>query len=244
MFENSNQNVDHLYVAVAGNIGSGKSTLTTLLAQKFGWHPYYEIVDTNPYLIDFYRDMRRWSFQLQMYFLTKRFQHRYEMLRSQASVIQDRTIYEDAEIFAKNLFMRGKMEERDFRAYTEHFNLLSQFMRAPDLLIYLKADVPTLLQRIALRGRDYEQMIPSEYLTQLNNLYEEFFSFYDKGAKMTIDVGRKDFLNQPKHFDQVVSEVSWEVEKIRNKSQKPLPLGTQFRRRATDFSLKLDLRKS
>lgn len=230
---------DQVFVAIAGNIGSGKSSLTTLLAQKFGWRPYYEIVDTNPYLVDFYRDMRRWSFQLQMFFLTKRFHHQQEIANVGTSVIQDRTIYEDAEIFAKNLFMHGKMEERDYRTYTEHFQLMTKFLRAPDLLIYLKADVSTLLQRIALRGRDYEQSIPSEYLSQLNDQYESYARSYDKGSILTLDVNRRDFVNNPKHLDQIANEVGWEIEKIKNRAQKELPLGAQQKRRSEPLQYEL-----
>jgi deoxyadenosine/deoxycytidine kinase len=221
---------DPVFVAIAGNIGSGKSSLTTVLAQRFGWKPYYEIVDTNPYLADFYKDMRRWSFQLQMFFLTKRFNHQQDILKGGDSVIQDRTIFEDAEIFAKNLFLQGRMEERDYRTYTEHFQLMTNYLKVPDLIVYLKADVSTLLTRIALRGRDYEQKIPAEYLTQLNGHYDGFAKSYNKGPLITIDVNRLDFVNNPKHLEQISNEVSWEIEKIRNRAQTRLPLGTAYER--------------
>ncbi|MDB5036660.1 MAG: Deoxyadenosine/deoxycytidine kinase [Bacteriovoracaceae bacterium] len=212
------------FIAIAGNIGSGKSSLTTLLSQKFGWKPYYEIVETNPYLADFYKDMKRWSFHLQMFFLTKRFQHQQELIRSETTVLQDRTIYEDAEIFAKNLYLHGKMEERDYRTYAGHFNLMTSFLKVPDLLIYLKADVKTLMERIALRGRDYERTIPAEYLTQLNTQYEAWTSSYNKGRILRIDVSKLDFVNSAKDLDKVASLISWELECLRNKSQTALPL--------------------
>lgn len=160
------------FIAIAGNIGCGKSSLTTLLAQRFGWLPYYEIVESNPYLVDFYSDMKRWSFHLQMFFLTKRFRHQQEIARTTQTVVQDRTIYEDAEIFAKNLYLHGKMDERDYRSYAEHFSLMTSFLKVPDLLIYLRADLDALTERIAIRGRDYEKSIPRDYLQQLNNQYE------------------------------------------------------------------------
>lgn len=212
------------FVAIAGNIGSGKSSLTTLLGQKFGWKPYYEIVEANPYLADFYKDMRRWSFHLQMFFLTKRFQHHQEIVKSDAPVVQDRTIYEDAEIFAKNLYLHGKMEERDYRTYVGHFDLMTSFLKAPDLLIYLKADTATLLQRIALRGRDYEKSIPEEYLHQLNQQYDAWTSSYDKGRKLEIDVSKMDFVNNSVDLNKIAALVLWELDCLRNRSQGSLPL--------------------
>lgn len=216
--------LDPRFIAVAGNIGSGKSSLTTLLSQKFGWKPYYEIVESNPYLTDFYKDMKRWSFQLQMFFLTKRFRHQQEIAASKESIIQDRTIYEDAEIFAKNLYLHGKMEERDYRTYISHFELMTRFLKAPELLIYLRAEVPTLMERIAMRGRDYEKSIPAKYLEQLNTQYEAWISGYNLGRLLIIDVTQKDFVNSPKDLDQIASMVSWELECIKNQAQTALPL--------------------
>jgi deoxyadenosine/deoxycytidine kinase len=213
------------FIAIAGNIGSGKSSLTTLLAQKFGWKPYYEIVEANPYLPDFYKDMRRWSFHLQMFFLTKRFQHHQEIVKSGIPVIQDRTIYEDAEIFAKNLYLQGKMEERDYRTYVSHFDLMTSFLKTPDLLIYLKADSETLLERIALRGRDYEKSIPAQYLKQLNQQYELWTTAYDKGRMLEIDVSKLDFVNNTTDLNKIAALVSWELDCLRNSSQAALPLG-------------------
>jgi len=214
------------FVAIAGNIGSGKSSLTTLLAEKFGWKPYYEIVETNPYLADFYKDMRRWSFQLQMFFLTKRFRHQQEIAASSISVIQDRTIYEDAEIFAKNLYLHGNMEERDYKTYVEHFHLMTNFLKTPDLLIYLKAEVPTLIERIDIRGRDYERSIPKEYLAQLNEHYNSWIASYHRGPVVTFDVGKLNFVKQSKHLAQIASVVSWELARLKNKEQAALPLQT------------------
>ena len=207
---------DNLFVAIAGNIGCGKSSLTTLLSQEFGWKSYYEIVETNPYLADFYGDMHRWSFHLQMFFLTKRFQHQTEIAASNESVVQDRTIYEDVEVFAKNLYLRGQMDERDYKSYAEHFHLMTSFLKVPDLLIYLRCDVPTLQDRIKIRGRNYEHTIPSDYLEQLNDRYESWVNGYDKGPMVTVDVGKRDFVNSRKDFDHIKSIVSWELDKIRN----------------------------
>jgi deoxyadenosine/deoxycytidine kinase len=236
-----NTSSNETFVAIAGNIGSGKSSLTTLLAQKFGWKPYYEIVETNPYLSDFYKNMLRWSFQLQMFFLTKRFNHQQEILKSGVSVVQDRTIYEDAEIFAKNLYLHGKMEERDYKTYVEHFQLMTGFLKAPDLLVYLKADVDTLTKRIQIRGRDYEQTIPAEYLEQLNERYNSWTSSYDKGAILTIDVGSRDFVNNPRHLDEIAALVSWELKRVKNKSQVALPLqkGSKRTSRRTESVISL-----
>ena len=178
------------FVAVSGNIGSGKSTITTLLSEKLGWKPYYEVVDENPYLPDFYADMPRWSFHLQVFFLSKRFQHHQEIVRAPHSVIQDRTIYEDAEIFARNLYLQGLMDERDFRNYHELFNTMLQFLHPPDLIIYLKASVPTLLERIRRRARDFEQRIPADYLTQLNERYAEWAERFTQCPILTVDADR------------------------------------------------------
>ena len=167
------------FVAMSGNIGSGKSTLTTLLAQRLGWQPYYEVVDENPYLADFYGDMARWSFPLQVFFLTRRFRHHQEILRATHSVIQDRTIYEDADIFARNLYLQGLMDERDYRAYHDLFTMMVDYLRPPDLVIYLRAPVDVLIERIRARSRDFEREIPRDYLAQLNDRYEEWVARFD-----------------------------------------------------------------
>ncbi|HEX4841569.1 MAG TPA: deoxynucleoside kinase [bacterium] len=175
------------FVAVSGNIGSGKSTVTALLSEKLGWTPYYEVVDENPYLADFYGDMSRWSFHVQVFFLSKRFQHHQQIVRAAASIIQDRTIYEDAEIFARNLYLHGQMDERDFRSYYDLFTTMLQFLRPPDLILYLNASVPTLVHRIKTRARDFEQRIPAQYLAQLNERYAEWVEHFSLCPVVTID---------------------------------------------------------
>ncbi len=175
------------FVAMSGNIGSGKSTLTTLLCQRLGWQPYYEVVDENPYLPDFYADMSRWSFHLQVFFLARRFQHHQEILRSGRAVIQDRTIYEDVEIFARNLYLQGLMDERDFRAYHDLFQTMVGFLRPPDLVIYLRAPVEVLLERIRARSRDFERQIPADYLAQLNERYEEWVARFNLCPMLVVD---------------------------------------------------------
>ncbi|HEY3247151.1 MAG TPA: deoxynucleoside kinase [bacterium] len=183
------------FVAVSGNIGSGKSTLTTVLSDRLGWTPYYEVVDENPYLPDFYGNMPRWSFHLQVFFLSKRFQHHQEIVHAPQSVIQDRTIYEDAEIFARNLYLQGLMDERDFRSYYDLFNTMMQFLRPPDLVLYLSASVPTLMERIRHRARDYEQRIPQAYLEQLNDRYAEWIDNFTLCPVLTVDAGALDLAN-------------------------------------------------
>jgi len=177
------------FVAMSGNIGSGKSTLTTLLCQRLGWQPYYEVVDENPYLPDFYANMARWSFHLQVFFLTRRFRHHQEILRATSSVIQDRTIYEDAEIFARNLYLQGMMDERDYRAYHDLFQMMIEFLRPPDLVVYLRAPVEVLLERIRTRSRDFERQIPPAYLAQLNERYEEWVARFDLCPVLELDAG-------------------------------------------------------
>lgn len=175
------------FVAVSGNIGSGKSTVTTLLSEKLGWTPYYEVVDENPYLADFYGNMSRWSFHVQVFFLSKRFQHHQQIVRAAESIIQDRTIYEDAEIFARNLYLHGQLDERDFHNYSDLFTTMLQFLRPPDLILYLKASVTTLVQRIKMRARDFEQKIPTQYLAQLNERYAEWVEHFSLCPVLTID---------------------------------------------------------
>jgi deoxyadenosine/deoxycytidine kinase len=191
------------FVAVSGNIGSGKSTITTLLSERLGWKPYYEIVDENPYLPDFYADMPRWSFHLQVFFLSKRFQHHQVITAAPESVIQDRTIYEDAEIFARNLYLQGLMDERDFKNYHELFTTMTQFLQPPSLIVYLKASVPTLLDRIRRRARGYEQNIPAEYLAQLNERYEEWTERFWLCPILTVDADTLD-LNR---LDDLIAEM-------------------------------------
>lgn len=176
-----------MHIAVAGNIGSGKTTLTRLLSKHFGWKPHYEEVDNNPYLESFYEDMKRWSFNLHVYFLNSRFRQVLDIRNSGQDIIQDRTIYEDAYIFAANLYDMGLMETRDYENYRSLFELMSSFLEAPDLLIYLRASVPTLVRQIQKRNRDYEQSIRLDYLNALNRRYEDWISKYSKGKLLVIE---------------------------------------------------------
>ena len=176
-----------MHIAVAGNIGSGKTTLTRLLSKHFGWKPHYEEVDNNPYLESFYEDMKRWSFNLQVYFLNSRFRQVLDIRNSGQDIIQDRTIYEDAYIFAANLYDMGLMETRDYENYRSLFELMSSFLEAPDLLIDLRASAPTLVRQIQKRSRDYEQSIRLDYLNALNRRYEDWISKYSKGKLLVIE---------------------------------------------------------
>lgn len=191
------------YIAIAGNIGAGKSSLTSLLGKNFGWKTYFESVDDNPYLSDFYEDMRRWSFNLQIYFLSSRFQHQKKLMELDASLIQDRTIYEDVEIFAKNLHEMGLMSDRDYKNYCALFDEMVQYLKAPDLLIYLRAEVPTLVRQIQKRGREYENTIRIEYLERLNRLYEDWIDRYDQ-EKLIIDTDNLDFVNNQDDLGKVL----------------------------------------
>ena len=191
------------YIAVAGNIGAGKSSLTGLLAQYFDWEAFYESVDDNPYLADFYEDMLRWSFNLQIYFLSSRFRHQKDMLQKEISLIQDRTIYEDVEIFAKNLHQMSLMSDRDFNNYEALFHEMSYYLRPPDLLIYLRAQVPTLVRQIQQRGREYENSIRIDYLERLNNLYEEWITRYPY-EKLIIDTDDLDFVNNKEDLGSII----------------------------------------
>ena len=195
------------FVAVAGNIGAGKSSLTAGLSRLFGWRACFEIVDDNPYLADFYADMARWAFHLQVYFLSHRFRHHQEIVRSGHSVVQDRTIYEDVEIFARNLFEQGKMTERDYASYRELFATMVEFLRPPDLLIYLEAPVRTLSERIRARGRPFERDIPVEYLARLNELYAEWVGRWDRAPLLVIDSAPLDFAHDEAALENVAERV-------------------------------------
>ncbi|HQY20507.1 MAG TPA: deoxynucleoside kinase [Ignavibacteria bacterium] len=184
------------FVSVAGNIGSGKSSLTSLIAGEFDWKPFYEKVNNNPYLKDFYSDMNRWSFNLQVYFLSHRFKTHVEILKSRKSVIQDRSIYEDVEIFALNLYKMGKMSKRDHDNYRQLFKEMTSFLKAPDLLLYLQSDLPKLQKQIHLRGRDFEKNIDPEYLKKLNESYNEWISNYKSGRCVIVDSNDMDFVNR------------------------------------------------
>lgn len=196
-----------LFIAVAGNIGAGKSSLTKLLGERFKWKPYYESVDDNPYLSDFYGDMNRWSFHLQIYFLAHRFKYHKEIVESGQSVIQDRSIYEDAEIFARNLFEIGKMEKRDYENYLSLFHVMMEYLKPPDLMVYLQASVDTLMTQIAKRGREYEQSIQRSYLEQLNRHYEDWIARYKVGPLLIVPTDNLDFVRKSKDFDYIAGLV-------------------------------------
>ncbi len=201
----------NLFVAIAGNIGAGKSTLTQLLSERFSWTPYFESVDDNPYLKDFYADMNRWSFHLQVYFLSKRFIHQKDFLASGESIIQDRSIYEDAEIFARNLYDIGMMDERDFRNYRELFAAMTSYLKAPDLMIYLRSSVPALQKKIGQRGRDFEQGITPHYLDSLNRLYEQWIGSYTAGNVLVIEADTLDFVSRKEDLEFVVGKVREQI---------------------------------
>lgn len=199
-----------MHIAIAGNIGSGKTTLTRLLAAHYGWTPKYESVDFNPYLADFYKDMSRWSFNLQVYFLNKRFKDVVEIAHSGEVVVQDRTIYEDARIFAPNLHDMGLMSTRDFENYSDLFDLMMSLVGNPDLLIYLKSTIPNLISQIQKRGRDYEKTIRIDYLTGLNEKYENWISGYD-GKLLVIDADKIKFGDRPEDFEKVTNLIDAEL---------------------------------
>ena len=196
-----------MHIAIAGNIGSGKTTLTKMLAAHYGWTPKFESVDYNPYLADFYEDMERWSFNLQIYFLNKRFQDVVEISKHQEVIIQDRTIYEDARIFAPNLHAMGLMSTRDFENYSDLFDLMMSLVNPPDLLIYLRSSIPHLVANIQKRGRDCEQSIQLEYLKGLNDLYEDFIYNKYKGNVLTIEVDDIDYQHNPKDFKDITDKI-------------------------------------
>lgn len=195
------------YVAVAGNIGVGKSTLVALLCQRLDWEPFYEPVTENPYLEDFYRDMRTWAFHSQVFFLTRRLRAHRQLMEHPSSVVQDRSVYEDAEIFALNLYRQGHIGERDYKSYFELYTVLTEFLTPPDLVVYLRADVPTLVKRIQNRSRAYERQIAPEYLAQLNVLYEEWIARFSLCPVLTVPAGDLDYVSNPSHMDLVVSKV-------------------------------------
>jgi len=200
-----------MHVAIAGNIGSGKTTLTGLLAKQYKWKAQYEDVEHNPYLNDFYDDMQRWSFNLQIYYLNSRFNQILDIKQSGKNVIQDRTIYEDAHIFAPNLHSMGLMTTRDFENYFSLFNLMESFISAPDLLIYLRASVPTLVNQIQKRGREYEETIRLDYLKRLNERYEAWISTYDKGKLLIIDTDDINFAENKEDLGKVITMIDGEI---------------------------------
>ena len=195
-----------MHIAIAGNIGSGKTTLTKMLAKRYGWTPRFEPVDNNPYLEDFYADMKRWSFNLQIYFLNKRFKEVVEISQSKDTIIQDRTIFEDARIFAPNLHGQGMMSDRDFRNYTDLFDLMMSLVKLPDLMIYIRSTIPNLVAQIQKRGRAYEQTIQLDYLQGLNNRYEEWIAGY-KGNLIIVDGDTCKFGDNHEHFLQITDMI-------------------------------------
>ena len=199
------------HIAVAGNIGAGKTTLSKMLARHYKWEAMYEDTTHNPYLSDFYKDMERWSFNLQIYFLNSRFQQVAKIQRGDRTVIQDRTIYEDARIFAPNLHQMGFMSDRDFDNYQSLFSIMSTYISPPDLLIYLKADIATLVDHIQARGRDYEGSINLEYLKHLNHKYNEWIDSYDEGRLLIINLNRKDFVRDKDVLAEVIEKVDAEL---------------------------------
>ncbi|MCK5536344.1 MAG: deoxynucleoside kinase [Bacteroidales bacterium] len=199
--------MDAKHIAIAGNIGSGKTTLTTLLSKHYDWNACYEDVADNPYLDDFYKDMKRWSFNLQVYFLNSRFQQVLDIRNSGETVVQDRTIYEDAYIFAPNLHEMGLMEKRDYENYYSLFSLMSTLVQPPDLLIYLRASVPKLVSQIQKRGREYENTIRIDYLTKLNERYETWIKSYTPGELLIIDVDDLDFSANKHDLSYVIDKI-------------------------------------
>ncbi|MGO2294413.1 MAG: deoxynucleoside kinase [Psychroflexus halocasei] len=200
-----------MHVAIAGNIGAGKTTLTRLLAKHYNWEPEFEDVIENPYLENFYADMKRWSFNLQIFFLNSRFRQILDIREGKKDVIQDRTIYEDAFIFAPNLHQMGYMSDRDYQNYASLFELMESVTESPDLLIYLRSSVPNLVKQIQSRGRDYENSISIDYLNKLNERYDEWISNYDKGKLLIIDVDGLNFVDEPEDLGEIINRIDGEL---------------------------------
>lgn len=205
-----------MHIAIAGNIGSGKTTLTKLLAKHYGYQAVFEPADNNPYINSFYEDMRRWSFNLQIYFLHTRFKQLIDIRRTADNIIQDRTLYEDAYIFAPNLHAMGLLNTRDFDNYLQIFELLASFIQPPDLLIYLKGDVPSLIRQIQHRGREYENAIRLDYLTSLNQRYEKWISEYDKGKLLIVNIEELNFADNPEDLGVVINNIDAEFNSLFN----------------------------
>jgi deoxyadenosine/deoxycytidine kinase len=208
------------FVAIAGNIGVGKSTLTGMLSQRLNWEPFFEAVNDNPYLADFYQDMRRWSFHSQIFFLSRRLRHHHLLLQRPNSVVQDRTVYEDAEIFACNLYRQGLMSARDYGSYQELYEVMTLLLPPPDLVVYLRASVPTLLSRIARRGRPFERAISTDYLEQLNELYEAWAERFNLCPVLTVPSDNLDFVSNSHHLDLIVEKV---LERLQGREEVVFP---------------------
>ncbi len=201
-----------MHIAIAGNIGAGKTTLTTLLAKHYGWIPQFEEVDNNPYIEDFYNDMHRWSFNLQIFFLHNRFNNLVQLKKDKAkTIIQDRTIYEDAYIFAPNLHAMGLMSTRDFETYSQLFETIKSQIKGPDLLIYLRATIPSLVNNIQKRGRDFEDSIRLDYLKRLNERYEAWISRYKEGKLLIIDIDDMNFAENKEHLGEIINKIEREI---------------------------------
>ena len=217
------------FVAVAGNIGVGKSTLVKLLSKRLNWEPFYEPVGENPYLADFYNDMQAWSFPSQIFFLTRRLRSHRLLLNHPTSVIQDRTVYEDAEIFARNLHLQGQITDRDYQTYCELYQVLCEFLPPPDLVVYLRASQKTLTERVANRGREYEARIPQEYLGRLNDLYEDWISSFSLCPVLTIPADNLNYIEHDSHLDLIVTKINDKLagkeEVVFNDDEIPKPHG-------------------
>ncbi len=200
-----------MHIAIAGNIGSGKTTLTTMLAKRYGWKPRFESVDYNPYLEDYYKDIKRWSFPMEVLFLKERFKDLLEISRSDESVVQDRSIYEGVYVFTENNYAMGNLDDRDYETYMELFEDMTDAVQFPDLMIYLRASVSHLVSNIEKRGREYEQKMPLDYLENLNKRYEEFIKEKYKGRVLTIDVDNLDYQHQPKDFGFITDKIDREL---------------------------------
>ncbi|HUP58115.1 MAG TPA: deoxynucleoside kinase [Bdellovibrionota bacterium] len=195
-----------IFIAIAGNIGTGKTSLTQMLSRRFGWTPHFESVTDNPYLVDFYKDMTRWSFPLQIFFLNHRFSAHQAVTQGSNSAIQDRSIYEDANIFARNLYEQGQMEERDYKNYLQLYTTMTSFLQPPDLVLYLRKSLPKLKEQIAKRGRDFEQSIPDAYLENLNRYYDDWMEGYE-GKKLIVTSDTLDFVENPQDFDYIATQI-------------------------------------